>query len=104
MLMRLTEEQVKLIKSGVAKFFGEKSKVYLFGSRVDDTAKGGDIDLCIEADFSAEDLFLKKINMLNELQLKLGERKIDVVTFNRLSEGATRPLVIQEALSNGVEL
>ena len=102
--MRLTEDQLKIIKRAVFNNFGEESRVYLFGSRVDDTKKGGDIDLFIEAFFSPEELFYRKINMLNELQFKLGERKIDVVAFNTLTAGNTLPLIVEEALSNGVEL
>ena len=103
-LMRLTEYQLKIIRRAVVNNFGETSKVYLFGSRVDDTKKGGDIDLFIEADFSQEELFNRKINFLTELQLNMGERKIDVVTYNSLTAGDTIPLIVEEALLNGVEL
>jgi predicted nucleotidyltransferase len=58
--MRLTEKQIEIIRDGVFKHFGEKSAVYLFGSRVDDTKKGGDIDLLIEADYTQKKCFRKK--------------------------------------------
>ena len=102
--MRLTDEQVKIIKTAVINNFGGEAKVRLFGSRVDDTKRGGDIDLFIDADLPADQMFLRKINTLTELQLKLGERKIDIITFNSNNAGNTRPLIVQEALSNGVEL
>jgi predicted nucleotidyltransferase len=101
--MRLTEKQVDIIREGVIKHFGEKSAVYLFGSRVDDTKKGGDIDLLVEAVYSFEELFLKKVNLLTELQLKLGERKIDIITSNPLKT-SERPLIVEEALSTGIRL
>lgn len=102
--MRLTEDQLKIIRQAVVNNFGETSKVYLFGSRVDDTKKGGDIDLFVEADFSPDEMFYRKINLLTELQFKLGERKIDIITYNSLTAGNVIPLIVEEAMSNGVEL
>ena len=46
--MRLTTEQICIIKKKAAQIFGEEIKVYLFGSRTDDKARGGDIDIFIE--------------------------------------------------------
>lgn len=102
--MRLTEDQQKIIRQAVITNFGEASKVYLFGSRVDDTKKGGDIDLYVEADYSSDEMFYRKINLLTELQFKLGERKIDIITYNNLTAGKPVPLIVEEALSNGVQL
>lgn len=79
--MRLTEYQKNLIKTLTHKFFGESAKVYLFGSRADDNKKGGDIDIYIETDKNAG-LLDKKIDMLVELEKKMGERKIDLVINN----------------------
>jgi predicted nucleotidyltransferase len=78
--MRLTTQQITHIKEKTALVFGEKAKVYLFGSRVDDNKKGGDIDLFIELD-DKSDLFAKKLRFLVQLKMVLGEQKIDVV-FN----------------------
>lgn len=38
--MRLTDQQAKLIKSHVQRYFGADTKVWLFGSRVDDQRWG----------------------------------------------------------------
>ncbi len=42
--MRITDEMADFIKTGLKKIEPD-SKVYLFGSRTDDQAKGGDIDI-----------------------------------------------------------
>jgi predicted nucleotidyltransferase len=56
--MRLTESQVQMIKQVVAMLAGESAQVTLFGSRVDDDKKGGDVDLLVtlwdEVDHPAE--------------------------------------------------
>ena len=74
--MRLSDFEVKSIKSSFEKVF-KKGAIYLFGSRVNDDKKGGDIDLYIQPK-DLVDLSLKKINFLVELKSKIGEQKIDV--------------------------
>jgi len=39
--MRLSSSQIEAIKQETEHFFGAKAEVWLFGSRVGDTAKGG---------------------------------------------------------------
>lgn len=47
--MRLTPDQVRTILATVAKQIGPDAEVVLFGSRVTDDSRGGDIDLLIES-------------------------------------------------------
>ena len=68
--------------------------IYLFGSRVDDAAKGGDIDLLV---LSKRINLMMKLEILAQLHQKLGERKIDVVIY----PDSTRPfprMVMQEGV------
>ncbi len=59
--MRLTTEQIALIKQKATLIFGESAKVFLFGSRVDDTKKGGDIDIFIDLADETEHLTSKML-------------------------------------------
>lgn len=66
--MRLTNIEIESIKRTFLEVF-KCGEIYLFGSRVDDTKKGGDIDLYIDLDYSlsVEDMLDKK----SEFRLKL---------------------------------
>jgi len=75
--MRLTSEQITIIKNNVRCLYGNNSQVYLFGSRTDDDAKGGDIDLFIES--NQKTTLMDKLELMTLLQLALGDRKIDLV-------------------------
>ena len=79
--MRLTEEQVNFIKSAVTGVLGQRAKVYLFGSRVDDSRRGGDIDLLINPGMglSADEILDARLNIRSNLYRSMGERKIDIV-------------------------
>lgn len=96
--MRLSRRQIAVIKEVVRMHFGVSSKVYLFGSRVDDLKKGGDIDLFIDTD-NSKDLLNKKIKFLAKLNMLLGEQKIDVVVAKDNTRG-----IEKEARDNGVLL
>lgn len=95
--MRLTKQEINAIQSSFEEVF-KSGKIYLFGSRIDERKKGGDIDLYIDSD-TTENLNKKKIDFLLSLKQKIGEQKIDVV----LSRDKSRPIE-QEALSKGIIL
>jgi predicted nucleotidyltransferase len=95
--MRLTEFEINAIKQSAREVFGSKVDVFLFGSRVDDKKKGGDIDLYINTQ-TGNDLN-HKIKFLVSLEQKIGEQKIDVI----LAIDKNRPIE-QQAISTGVLL
>lgn len=78
--MRLSDRQCSVIRCAVTEYFGQDACVWLFGSRVDDAARGGDIDLYIEpAIGNADEIVQARLRFLVALHKKLGEQKIDVV-------------------------
>ena len=70
--MRLTENQRQSIKSAVTSVVGEGTRIWLYGSRVDDSKRGGDIDLLIETETVLP-------SRVGALVVRLGNRKIDVL-------------------------
>lgn len=97
--MRLTSEEITVITDAIHQAFGQQARVWLFGSRVDDSKKGGDIDLLVEPPADCDNLLDKKLKALVAIQLKLGEQKIDLVIANNPDR-----LIEQEARKTGVEL
>ena len=78
--MRLTPAQTSIIRETLKRHFGPMTHIRLFGSRTDDSAKGGDIDLYIEPDIQSPDEIVEaKLNALVELHRALGEQKIDLI-------------------------
>jgi predicted nucleotidyltransferase len=47
--MRLTNPQIRTVLDVVRQEAGEAARIVLYGSRTDDTRRGGDIDLLIES-------------------------------------------------------
>lgn len=93
--MRLKEYEQAAIKSTV-NYFDPAARVYLFGSRVDDAKKGGDIDLLVISACITSD---EKRAMKSKLYDAIGEQKIDIV----LAKDDSEPFV-KLALDSGVEL
>lgn len=101
--MRLTPQQVVIIQTTFKHLFLPNDKLWLFGSRVDNHQKGGDIDLYIETQY---DDFMtiaeRKIQFIVDLKKEMGDQKIDVIV-NPISLKQTQ-LIFQEARKNGVLL
>lgn len=99
--MRLTPEQIAVIKAATAEYFGSDAAVLLFGSRTDDEKRGGDIDLYIECLLPLQDGAVKSSRMNAALQMKLGAQKIDIVVW---SPGQKRLPIHDEAKRTGIRL
>ena len=83
--MRLTTEQIDLIKKATNSALGVPSRIWLFGSRADDTRRGGDIDLLVETDTELANRAQAICKIYSAIIMALGERKVDVL----LKDGRT---------------
>lgn len=95
--MRLQTDEIKTIIQTAREIYGESVKVYLFGSRTDDSKRGGDIDLLIR---TPQENFgvLARIRMIARLKERLGDQKIDIIGDHEQSP------VAQAALKEGILL
>lgn len=60
--------------------FASEDHLWIFGSRTNMTAKGGDIDLYVEiSETDTEVVYQRKIKFVVALTKKIGEQKIDVI-------------------------
>jgi len=96
--MRLSEKYQTIIKTTFIEIFPEGDQLWLFGSRVDDAQRGGDIDLYVETNFATRQEADKARSLFwSHLQARLGEQKIDIVV-NGLK--FSNPLRIHEVARN----
>lgn len=95
--MRLSNADAAVIRDTATEIFG--APVHLFGSRLDDSKRGGDIDLYIETDLDANEAEARRLRMMARLARRLGERKIDLVVNTGIAE-----LPIHTAARHGVLL
>jgi predicted nucleotidyltransferase len=98
--MRLSPQQQTEVRAAVQAHFGRGARIWLFGSRADDSARGGDIDLYIETP-KESGIVDAKLATLRDLRERFGDRRIDLVVrpFN------SPPLAFHElARSQGVPL
>jgi uncharacterized protein len=80
--MRLTQRQQQLIHDTAEQMFGSEVRVLLFGSRVDDSQKGGDIDLLLEVNQPLENRPAAAARFAGKLERALGQRRIDVLIID----------------------
>ncbi len=80
--MRLSDRIQKLIVDGIRKSFGD-TEIYLFGSRTDESKKGGDIDIALVLDINKNEFRQKKIQFKKYLFQKGYDLKIDLLQWNK---------------------
>jgi predicted nucleotidyltransferase len=76
--MRLTQQERKVICDSINRVDPE-ARILLFGSRVDDQARGGDIDLLVLSDrLGFDDLWPIRRDILD----RIGWQKLDLIIEN----------------------
>lgn len=77
--MRLTERQINTILHLARQETGNRTRVRVFGSRLDDTARGGDIDLLLELQESVDNPALVSARISALVSRAMDGRKVDVL-------------------------
>ena len=102
--MRLTEDERRDIAAAAAAVLPRGSRVSLFGSRTDDSKRGGDVDLLVELPVipSANEWVRLRSLLTVQLYRRMGERRIDIVMTD-LGTADDR-LIVSEARRHALEL
>ncbi|NMG29021.1 nucleotidyltransferase domain-containing protein [Aromatoleum evansii] len=77
--MRLSAQQADAIHDIACQLGGPLARVRLFGSRLDDSARGGDLDLFLELPHPVENPALLSARVAARVSRLLQGRRVDVV-------------------------
>jgi uncharacterized protein len=77
--MRITSEQISTIRMSAAQLAGDAARVWLFGSRVRDDARGGDVDLLLELDEAVAEPAQLSARLAARVSRAMHGQKVDVV-------------------------
>jgi uncharacterized protein len=77
--MRLLPDQVSAIRTSTAQLAGPNARVWLFGSRVNDHERGGDVDLLLEVDTPVAEPALLSAQLAARVSKSMQGRKVDVL-------------------------
>jgi hypothetical protein len=105
--MRVTPEQINVFDAYARRYFGEDAGLWLFGSRVDDSKKGGDYDFLVETSLSdADEIIERKIALLTKLQdtAQFEDEKIDIVVNGKRKVSTFDMPIYQVARHEGVRI
>ncbi len=93
--MRISEQERKILVKA-ARDLDPEARVWLFGSRTDDSKRGGDIDVAVLSDKIGRS---EKIRMRRAILDEIGEQHLDII----LSKDGTDPFFVL-ATEKGVPL
>ena len=77
--MRLTTDQIQIIRSTALQLLGDRVRVTLFGSRVNDALKGGDVDLMLEVPEAIDEPARVSARIASRVSRAMNGRRVDVV-------------------------
>ena len=93
--MRIDQKKIDFIGK-VVKDHIKDANIYIFGSRVDDSKKGGDTDVLVLAD--------RKLTLSEKIKIKIifnkkfGEQKLDIVSFTHKDNDSFKNLILSDAI------
>ncbi|CAK0781905.1 H394 [Gammaproteobacteria bacterium] len=103
--MRLTKKQTDTVRRITHEIFGQATRIWLFGSRVDDKRRGGDYDFYLQTTLTdPADIVQRKLDLLVRLHdtPEFEDEKIDLVV-RPYQEQQELPIYLI-AQSEGLEL
>jgi len=77
--MRLSEAQIHAIRQCAREVAGDRARVRVFGSRLDDTARGGDLDLLVELTEPVDNPAMMAARLAGMVSRAMYGRKVDVL-------------------------
>ena len=77
--MRLSTEQISNIRLLTSQLAGASARVWLFGSRVRDDARGGDVDLMLEVDSPVLEPAQLSASLAARVSRTMFGRRVDVL-------------------------
>ena len=80
--MRLQPEEIRAIRQAASVVFGAGATVRVFGSRVHDHLKGGDLDLHLEVE-PGQATLANEMRFRDLIERPLDELKVDIVMHER---------------------
>lgn len=93
--MRLSAQKIQYIKTQL-RILAPESQVYVFGSRADDSARGGDIDIL----WLTKELMPKRKIRIFKIGFykRFGWQKIDVVNFTFNQKDVFKDIALNQAV------
>jgi predicted nucleotidyltransferase len=98
--MRLEPKEIEAIRRAAQEVFGAAAVIRVFGSRVDDKARGGDLDLYVEVE-PGQATLANETRFLDLVAGPLDELHVDLLLHER---GAPLQAIERVALQGGIVL
>ena len=93
--MRLSEDIRKFLAKNIRAIRAD-AKIYLFGSRADDSKRGGDIDILV---IDNTKLTLReKIEIIVQFDKTFGEQKLDLISFSPEDDDPFKKVALMTAV------
>jgi len=95
--MRLNDDAKFILIKGIESLFG-KAEIYLFGSRTDDSKKGGDIDLAVNVVLDDKEFKKLKVKFMTYLLKKDFDYSVDLIQLNSSIDAILKNEILKEGI------